>query len=154
MSTPALSIQVMRLMTILRVLALITILSLAACQQAVKPVYDNNITGIYQLLKVDGIELPGTISHDGGAIKVNSGTFIISADGTCISTTHFTVPRSKAVTRKVYAKYIVRDSRLIMTWKGAGVTEGKVEGDIFTMDNHGMIFEYSRNPGSEKQERY
>ena len=48
--------------------------------------------------------------------------------------------------REVRAKYLVRDSRLIMTWEGAGITEGTVAGDIFVMDNHGMMFEYTRNP--------
>lgn len=134
-------------MAMLRVLSvMITILFLAACQEAVRPVDDNDITGIYHLLKVDGTALPDTVSHDGVALEVRSGTFIISADGTCLSTTRFTSPGGEEMTREVHAHYVVRDSRLIMTWEGAGMTEGTVEGDIFVMDNHGMIFEYTRNP--------
>ena len=125
---------------------MIAVLSQAACQEAVRPVDDNDITGIYYLLKVDGTALPGTVLHDGVAQEVRSGTFIISADGTCLSTTRFAAPGGKEVTREVHAKYLVRDSRLILTWEGAGITEGTVEGDIFIMDNHGMIFEYTRNP--------
>jgi hypothetical protein len=49
------------------------------------------------------------------------------------------------MTREVYAKYRVQNSRLIMQWEGAGITEGTVEGDTFVMDNHGMIFEYARS---------
>jgi hypothetical protein len=141
----------MKMMSMLRAFTVvITILFLTACQQAVKPVYDSDIAGTYYLVKVDGIAIPGAISHDGVALEVSSGTFIISTDGTCTSKTRFTAPGGKEVTRKVHAKYKMRDSKLIMTWKGAGVTEGKVAGDVFIMDNHGMIFEYSRNPGSEK----
>lgn len=141
----------MKMMAILRAFTVvITILFLTACQQVVKPVYDNAIAGIYYLLKVDGIAIPGAISHDGVALEISAGTFIISTDGTCTSTTRFTAPDGQEVTREVHAKYKMRDSKLIMTWKGAGVTEGKVAGDIFIMDNHGMIFEYSRNPGSGK----
>lgn len=132
---------------ILRVFSLMMlILSLAACQEAIRPVGDNDITGIYYLLKVDGSEIPGTVSHDGTAMEIVSGTFIISADGTCLSIMHFSVSGSEEMTREVRAKYVVRDARLIMTWEGAGTNEGAVAGDIFTMDNHGMIFEYTRNP--------
>ena len=134
-------------MAMLRVFfVMIAVLSLAACQGAVRPVDDNDITGIYYLLKVDGTALPGTVSHDGVALEVHSGTFIISADGRCLSTTRFVAPGGKEMTREVQAKYLVRDSRLIMTWEGAGITEGTVAGDIFVMDNHGMMFEYTRKP--------
>ena len=133
---------------ILSVFSVMTlILSLAACQEVIRPVGDNDITGIYYLLKVDGTELPSTVSHDGVVMEIRSGTFIISADGTCFSTTRFAVPPGgKEMTREVRAKYVVRDTQLIMTWEGAGTTEGTVAGDIFVMDNHGMIFEYTRNP--------
>jgi len=134
---------------ILSVFSVMTlILSLAACQEVIRPAGDNDITGIYYLLKVDGTELPSTVSHDGVMMEISSGTFLISAEGTCFSTTRFAVHGGKEMTREVRAKYVVRDTQLIMTWEGegAGTTEGKVAGDIFTMDNHGMIFEYTRNP--------
>jgi hypothetical protein len=135
------------MMEILRVFSvMIAILSLAACQEVVRPVDKNDITGIYYLLKVDDTALPGTVYHDDVALEIRSGTFIISADGTCFSRTRFTAPGGEEVTREVHAQYVVRDSRLIMTWEGAGMTEGTVEGDNFVMDNHGMIFEYTRNP--------
>mgnify|MGYP001827295118 FL=1 len=133
--------------SILRVFSVTTIiLSLAACQEAVRQDDDSAITGIYYLLKVDGIEIPGTVSHDGMAMEIRSGTFIISADGTCSSETHFSVPGGNEITRKVRAKYAVKDAQLLMKWEGAGTTVGTVSWDIFTMDNHGMIFEYTRNP--------
>ena len=128
------------------VFALITILSLAACQQTVRHVDGGDITGIYYLLKVDGTTMPGTVMHDGAPMSIHSGTFFINDDGTCFSRTRFTPTGREEETREVHAKYEVQDSRLIMKWEGAGTTEGKLEGDIFTMDNHGMIFEYTRSP--------
>jgi hypothetical protein len=102
---------------ILRVFSLMTlILSLAACQEVIRPVGGNDITGIYYLLKVDGTEIPGTVSHDDMAMEIRSGMFIISADGTCLSTVRFAVPGGEEMTRKVRAKYVVRDTQLIMTW--------------------------------------
>jgi hypothetical protein len=127
-------------------IALFAILSLAGCQQTVRPADGTDITGIYYLLRVDGNEMPGTAMHDDMPMEIHSGTFFINADGTCISKMRFTPQGREEETRVVHAKYTVEDSRLIMKWKGAGTTEGTVEGDIFTMDNHGMIFEYTRKP--------
>lgn len=131
-------------MTTPKLLSAITAaLFLIACQTAVETA---DVTGIYYLMKVDGSEVPTTVSHDGQKLGVNSGTFIISADKTCFSRTRFVPPDGNEMTREVNAKYRVEDSRLIMKWEDAGTTEGTVEGDIFTMDNHGMIFVYTRKP--------
>jgi hypothetical protein len=127
-------------------IALFAILSLSGCQQTVRLADGNDITGIYYLLRVDGNEMPGTAMHDGMPMEIHSGTFFINDDGTCTSKTRFTPQGHEEQTRVVHAKYTVEDSRLIMKWKGAGTNEGWVEGDIFTMDNHGMIFEYTRKP--------
>jgi len=125
-------------------LLIIAAVALAACQTGMQGVDGDDINGIYYLSKVDGSPVPGTVSHDGVAMEVHSGTFMISADGTCFSRTRFVVPGGEQMTREVSARYVVKDSRLVMTWEGAGVTEGTVDGDTFVMDNHGMIFEYIR----------
>lgn len=118
-------------------------LSVTACQPR-KSVDGNDIAGVYTLLKVNGEEVPATVSHDGTSMRVRSGTFTIKADGTCISQTVFTAPDGVERSREVRAQYERTGSRLIMRWEGAGTTEGTVEGDTFVMDNHGMIFEYTR----------
>jgi len=123
----------------------IAVLFLVACQGVVASIDDNDITGIYYLVKIDGAAVPTTVSHDGEALQVRSGTFIISDNGTCFSRTHFTPPGGDEMTREAHAKYRVKDSRLIMRWKGAGMTGGTIAGDTFVMDNHGMIFEYTRS---------
>lgn len=128
-------------MTMLKLFpAMITALILVACQS----VDGNDVTGIYYLVEVDGSAVPAEVSHDGTALQVRSGVFIIGEDGSCFSRTRFVTPDGNEMTREVRAKYRVKDSRLIMRWEGAGTTEGTVEGDTFVMDNHGMIFEYNR----------
>ena len=120
-------------------------LALVSCQQNLQRADESDIAGIYYLLKVDGTAIPGTVLHDGKPLKVLSGTFIISKDGTCFSRTRFVAPDGNETTREVDADYRVQGPQLIMQWEGAGVTEGTVQGDNFVMDNHGMIFEYSRH---------
>lgn len=117
---------------------------LAACQGVGGSGKREDVTGIYYLTKVDGSSVPAFVNHDGTELFVRSGVFIISADGTIFSRTHFAPPDGDETTREVYAKYRVDDSRLTMRWEGAGMTEGKVDGDTFVMDNHGMIFEYAK----------
>ena len=126
--------------------AMIAALFGVACQGTGESTKPDDVTGIYYLVKVDGSAVPTTVSHDGEALDVHSGTFIISADKTCFSRTRFAVPDGAEMTREVHAKYRTTDSRLIMKWENAGTTEGTVEGDTFTMDNHGMIFEYTSSP--------
>ena len=87
---------------------LVAALFLAACQQATRPVGENNITDDYYLQKIDGTRLPGTVLHDGVAIEVRSGSFVINANGTCISKTQFVAPDGKEVNRKVHATYVVK----------------------------------------------
>lgn len=127
-------------MTLRLLSTLIAAFLLAACQT----VGNDDITGIYYLVTVDGSAVPGEVSHDGQMLRVSSGVFVISGDGTCFSRTRFVTPDGTEMTREVGAKYRVEDARLIMQWEGAGTTEGTVDGDTFVMDNHGMRFEYTR----------
>ena len=103
------------------------------------------ITGSYELIAVNGARIPATVSHGEARIKVHSGTFIIRADETCSSTTEFSPPAGGKITRKVHATYKRNGSNLVMQWEGAGETRGNIEDGTFTMDNHGMIFVYSRS---------
>ena len=121
-------------------------LVLVSCQQDLQRTDGSDIAGIYYLVEVDGTAIPGTVSHNGTPLDLRSGTFIISDDGTCFSRTRFVAPDGNEVTREVNADYEGQGSQLVMQWEGAGVTEGTVQGDVFVMDNHGMIFEYSRRP--------
>ncbi len=128
------------------ILTIAAALVLVSCQHSVQRADESDVAGIYYLVSVDETAIPGAVSHRGTPLELLSGTFIISDDGTCFSRTRFVAPDGNETTREVYANYQVNDSQLIMQWEGAGVTEGTVKGDVFVMDNHGMIFEYSRRP--------
>lgn len=132
--------------TIIRLTALIIMLAVPGCLALDTSDSDNPVTGIYYLVKVDGSGVPTDVSHDGTMLHVRSGVFIISDDGSCFSRTHFIPPGGEEIIREVHASFIADESRLVMKWEGAGVTEGTVAGKTFTMDNHGVIFEYVRRP--------
>jgi hypothetical protein len=105
---------------------------------------DINPVGTYALVSVDGKPLPCTLQHEGQSPTIKSGTFIISADGTCSSKVDFSLPSGGDNRREVKASYKREGSKLTMKWEGAGTTLGTVEGDTFTMNNEGMIFAYRK----------
>lgn len=138
-------------MTVGRASVLVCAILLAACQGVVQDDIAGAMSGIYYLVKVDGVAIPGKVYHDGVPLEVASGVFIISTDGTCLSKTRFVTPGGEALTREVQASYRIEGSRLVMQWAGAGTTEGSVDGNTFVMDNHGMIFEYHRELASPER---
>lgn len=103
-----------------------------------------NPSGVYTLASVNGVHVPGDISHEGTSLKVLSGTMTINTDGTTNSKTVFVSPAGTEMTREVTATYTKNGSRLAMQWQGAGTTVGTVQGDTFTMINEGMEFVYSK----------
>jgi hypothetical protein len=124
-----------------------SLLLMAACtgctqkepsSQAINPV------GEYTLTSVNGNEVPCTVEHQGQAMIVQSGTFSITADGTCSSRTTFSVGDSEPMTREVRATYTLDGAAMTLEWEGAGTTTGTLEPETFTMDNEGMIFVYRR----------
>jgi hypothetical protein len=130
------------------VLQLVLLLSagilLSACNQETKVAPGVEPTGVYTLVSVNGNKMPASVSHDGTAVQVRSGSFTIKADGTCGTTTVFVPPSGKEVTRDVSATYTKEGSKLTLQWQGAGVTTGTIEGGTFTMDNEGMVFVYKK----------
>ena len=102
---------------------------------------DINPVGTYALVTVDGNKVPCTVQHEGHTMTINSGSFIINADGTCSSKISLE-GRDTAI--EVKATYTRQGSKLTMQWQGAGMTIGTVEGDTFTMNNEGMVFAYRK----------
>lgn len=88
--------------------------------------------------------MPASVSHEGVALQVRSGTFTFKADGTCSTKTTFVPPLGSEVAREVSATYTKVGSKLTMQWQGAGTTTGTIEGNTFTMDNEGMVFAYKK----------
>ena len=117
---------------------------LSACKQETKVAAVAVPTGVYTLVSVNGNKVPASVSHDGTALQVRSGSFTIKADGTCGTTTVFVPPSGKEATREVSATYTKEGSKLTMQWQGAGMTTGTIDGNTFTMDNVGMLFVYKK----------
>ena len=117
---------------------------LSSCKQEAKVTAAVDPTGVYTLVSVNGNKTPASVSHDGTALQVRSGSFTIKADGTCGTKTVFVPPSGKEATRDVSATYTKEGSKLTMQWQGAGMTTGTIEGDTFTMDNEGMVFVYKK----------
>jgi hypothetical protein len=116
----------------------------SACRQEAKVTTGSDQSGIFALATVNGNQVPASVSHDGVALQVRSGTFTIKADGTCSTKTIFAPPSGPEVTREVSATYTKEGSKLTMQWEGAGTTIGTIEGNTFTMDNAGMVFVYRK----------
>ena len=121
------------------------LVTLAGCSpQPATEAHSKDISGVYTLVTLNGNKVPASISHEGVAIQVRSGTFTIKADGTCGTKTTFVPPSGSEVAREVSATYTKDGPKLTMQWKGAGTTTGTIEGDTFTMDNEGMVFGYKK----------
>jgi hypothetical protein len=103
-----------------------------------------HIVGSYTLVTINGTTLPFTVTHEGPGIQVTSGTFTIRPDGTCTSVVAFVMPSGQAQSREVSATYTQDGSKLTMQWQDAGMTNGTVEGDTFTMENEGQVFLYRK----------
>jgi hypothetical protein len=114
------------------------------CKRPEKLAADINPTGSYSLVSVDGKPLPCTVSHEGASPTIKSGTFLINPDGTCSSKMVFSVPPGGDSSREVKATYTRSGTTLTMSWQGAGTTTGTVQGDMFTMNNEGMLFAYRK----------
>jgi len=114
------------------------------CKPAARTGVEIDAAGTYALVSVDGNKVPCTVTHEGQTMTVQSGTFIINADGTCSSKVAFSLPTGAAASREVKASYTRQGATLTMKWEGAGMTTGNVERGSFTMDNEGMIFAYRK----------
>ena len=124
----------------LGVLALLLLFGLARshAQTAASP------TGVYQLVSVDGKDVPCTIKHGGTTMNVLSGTFTISTNGQVTSVITVSMGDKKNVRVERQATYTVKESELTMKWQNAGTTKGRVAGQTFTMTNEGMVYIYKK----------
>ena len=119
-------------------------LLLSACKQESNVATGGKPTGVYTLVSVSGKRVPASVTNDGVALQVRSGTFTINADGTCGTKTIFVPPSGSATTNEASATYTQDGSKLTMQWQGAGTTTGTLNGSTFTMENEGMVFVYRK----------
>jgi len=103
-----------------------------------------NPVGVYALVSVDGKAVPCTITHEGRAMGIQSGTFTITADGRCESLMVISVGSKTNINCQTHATYKLSGAELTMRWENAGWTKGHVAGDTFTMMNEGMELVYKR----------
>jgi hypothetical protein len=104
----------------------------------------NDTTGSYALVSVNGDKVPATLTVDDVTLTIRGGTFVIHADGTCISRMSFVVPSGQEMNREVSGTYTRDGSKLTIAWTGAGMTTGTVDGKTFTMENEGMVLAYRK----------
>jgi hypothetical protein len=116
----------------------------ATTEKAAKTSGELNPAGTYALVSVNGKSVPCDLEHEGHSLKINSGSFLINADGTCSSKMVFSPPGGAEATREVKATYTREGAKLTMQWEGAGMTTGTVEGDTFSMNNEGMVLAYKK----------
>lgn len=126
----------------LGLLALLLLLAVSGCKT--KSTAEINPAGIYQLVSVDGQNVPCNLTHEGVTMIIKSGAFTLNADGTCASLMVFSVPPHPENRREVTATYTRQGAELTMRWQGAGMTKGQIKGSEFTMNNEGMILLYRR----------
>jgi hypothetical protein len=128
----------------LSLLALLLLFASTGCKNETRAATAINAAGVYTLVSVDGKNVPCSLTHEGVAMIVKSGSFIINTDGSCISHSVFAVPPHQDINREVKATYTQQGAELTMRWQGAGTTKGQINGDEFTMNNEGMIFSYRK----------
>lgn len=128
----------------LSLLAVLLLLALTGCKNTATTAAAINPAGVYTLVSVDGKTVPCSLTHEGAAMIVKSGSMIFNGDGTCRSLSVFAVPPYKDVHREVKATYTQKGAELTMRWIGAGMTKGQIAGNEFTMNNEGMIFFYRK----------
>ncbi len=124
--------------------ALPLLVAWAGCQQDAKVNGGSPVAGTYSLASVNGNTVPCALQHEGVALSVKSGAFIIHPEGICSSKVVFYGPSGGESIREVKATYTCQGSKLTMKWEGAGTTTGTFEGDTFTMNNEGLIFVYRK----------
>jgi hypothetical protein len=117
---------------------------LSGCTGSPNSATKNDIVGVYTLTTVNSNKLPVAQEHEGAKLEIRSGSFTINADATCSSKMAFVPPSGREVTHEVKATYTHQGTKLTMRWQGAGMTEGTLEGDTFTMNNEGMILVYRK----------
>jgi len=122
-------------------LPLVIAMAWVGCKKEATVADENNPVGTYRLVSVDRNRLPCAVQHEGRAMTVNSGGFVINADGTCSSKMLLAGSDSPI---EVKATYTREGSKLTMQWQGAGTTTGTFEANTLTMNNEGKVFTYRK----------
>ena len=128
----------------LGLLAVLLLLALTGCKKATTNTAVIHPVGVYTLVSIDGKSVPCNLTHEDAAMVVKSGRLTFNADGACRSLSIFSIPPHPDIQREVNATCTQNGAELTLRWNGAGITQGQIHGDTFTMNNEGMIFSYQK----------
>jgi hypothetical protein len=128
----------------LPLLLLLAALVTAGCRDNLNPSSSADPVGTYQLISVDGNQVPCSVRHGDATLAVKAGFVVFQTNQTCSSTMKFTPPTGHDMTHTVVADYSREGSKLTMRWRGAGITAGTLAGGQFTMNNEGTVFVYQK----------
>lgn len=118
-------------------------LSRAHGQTAEKAAVDP--AGVYTLVSVDGKAVPCTINHEGTTtMDLQSGVFTITTNGHITSVMTVSVGDRRDIRCETHATYTRSGAELSMKWQNAGMTKGRITGNVFTMTNEGMAYIYKK----------
>ncbi len=101
----------------------------------------------YNLVSIDGLQLPCSPMHEGGRVpEIAGGSLTVRSNGTFSGTLRFSNPNIVVPggDGKNPGTYTREGNTLIMEHPGAGYTQATIEGDTLTMYNEGMLFVYQR----------
>ena len=141
-STTAIVSGTSRIIT-LGLLAVLMLFASAGCQKEARTAALDP-AGTYNLVSVDGKNVPCSLTHEGVTPTIKSGVFTINTNGSCRSLITFSVPERGDMNREVNASYTLNGAELTMQWEGAGMTKGQIHGNQFSMTNEGMVFFYQK----------
>jgi hypothetical protein len=112
-------------------------------------------TGAWALVQVDGHVLPyAPVDRDRPAdapaaprVEIVAAQLVLDADGTFRQHMSYRVERNgeeREFERDFTGTWEVDGTAYLLTWDGAGRTPARLEGELFTYDNVGMLLTFRR----------
>jgi hypothetical protein len=124
----------------------------SACSRAVDtvPAPAPQPVGSYLLVSVDGSTLPYAVPADErrpAGLEITDARLVLEADGTFHQWMAYRFGSDGAVRtmeREFTGSWVKEGTVYRMTWDGAGATPARIDGDMFTYDNVGMLLTFRR----------
>ena len=104
-----------------------------------------DLAGTYNLVTVDGHELPYAITHEGTpGPTVVGGSLTLNKDATFVASFSFGGPNGETMKRDLKGTYVKDGADLDLAWEGAGHTKVTVDGKKLTMNNEGILWAFKK----------
>lgn len=124
-------------------LTILLVIALTGCKKESSNTPSNvhpGLPGVYTPLSIDDKIVPCEISHEGAAMTIKSGAFILRAGGRCSSMMNISVGAGKDINLERKASFISQGAEHPEQWEGAGTTLGSVHDISFTMTHESVVF--------------